>query len=191
MSPAAGPNLQHGSIVHSDRVTRVSMSVEQTITEKTSSTDANACDGATYNTEVVPEEPPLSKHTVHFDTMPSLNSNLMSGPKMFEMGYDTNLTHDDTGGPQARKPLQRLPLQDMNRSRIWPMGSASWPRYTPRNILISRSSREIRACATTRRALARQPPDRPSRGEIFARVRNHSAGRGSVDFACTPLLPYM
>ena len=44
---------------------------EQTITEKTSSTDANACDGATYNTEVVPEESTLSKHRVHFDTMPS------------------------------------------------------------------------------------------------------------------------
>ena len=69
---------------------------EQTITEKTSSTDANACDGATYNTEVVPEESTLSKHTVHFDTMPSLNSDLMSGPKMFEMGYNTNLTHDNT-----------------------------------------------------------------------------------------------
>ena len=101
------------------------------------------------------------------------------------------LTKMEPDGPQARKPLQRLPLQDMNGSRTWPMGSASWPRYTPRNILISRSSREIRACATTRRAPARQPPDRPSRGEIFARVRNHSAGRGSVDFACTPLLPYM
>ena len=87
----------------------------------------------------------------------------------------------EPGGPQARKPLQRLPLQDMNGSRTWPMGSASWPRYTPRNILISRSSREIRACATTRRAPARQPPDRPSHGEIFSRDRNHSARTESVD----------
>ena len=44
---------------------------EQTITEKTSSTDANACDGAAYNTEVVPEELTLSEHTVHFDTCPT------------------------------------------------------------------------------------------------------------------------
>ena len=38
--------------------------LEQPITEETSSTDANAYDGATYNTEVVPEEPPLSKHSL-------------------------------------------------------------------------------------------------------------------------------
>ena len=99
------------------------------------------------------------------------------------------LTKMEPGGPQARKPLQRLPLQDMNGSRTWPMISASWPRHMPRNIPISRSSREIRACATTRRALARQPPDRPSRGEIFPRVHNHSAGTESVILHAPPLLP--
>ena len=92
----------------------------------------------------------------------------------------TLLLHLILSATQARKLLQRLPLQDMNGSRTWPMISASWPRHMPRNIPISRSSREIRACATTRRAPTRQPPDRPSRGEIFPRVRNHSAGMESL-----------
>ena len=86
-------------------------------------------------------------------------------------------------GPQARKLLQRLPLQDMTLASTWPMGSASWPRHMPRNILISRSSRGIRACATTRRAPTRQPPDRPSRGDFFPRVRSQLAGTESITFS--------
>ena len=92
----------------------------------------------------------------------------------------------EPGGPQARNLLQRLPLQDMTLAPTWLARFASWPRHMPWNILISRSSRGIRACATTRRAPTRQPPDRPSRGEIFARVHNHSAGTESVILHAPP-----
>ena len=48
---------------------------------------------------------------------------------------------------------------NMTLAPTWPAGSASWPRHMLHNILISRSP-GIRACATTRRAPTRQPPDR-------------------------------
>ena len=87
----------------------------------------------------------------------------------------------EPGGPQARNLLQRLPLQDMTLAPTWLARFASWPRHMPWNILISRSSRGIRACATTRRAPTRSPPDRPSRGEFFLRVVAQVAGTESVD----------
>ena len=64
---------------------------------------------------------------------------------------------------------------NMTLAPTWPAGSASWPRHMLHNILISRSP-GIRACATTRRAPTRRPPDRPSRGDFSPRVRSQPAG---------------